>query len=219
MEYNKTWKRKKDINATKELHVVSTGQQTAETLVQIVAMIHKGVNKIHLREKSWTAAELVRVIEALTDRGVPLEKIIVNDRVDIAHILGANGVQLAHHSIDASLVMQAFSSLKIGCSIHSLDEAIKAEKKGVDYLLYGHIHCTRSKEGMTPRGLNNLRKLTQQVTIPVIAIGGITPENTHDTLAAGANGIAVMSGVFQADDPVRAVMNYRKAMHPQEVIL
>ncbi|MEN1967365.1 thiazole tautomerase TenI [Lentibacillus sp. N15] len=218
MKCNKTLKNKRVISTNKELHVISTGQQTAKTLVQIVTMIHKAVDAIHLRERKWTAAELIQVIEALTDRGVPFEKIIINDRVDIAQVKGVGGVQLAHHSINASMVTVSFPSLKVGCSVHSLSEALMIEKKGGDYLLYGHIHHTNSKKGMIPRGLDNLRKLTQQVALPVIAIGGITPGNTRETLAAGASGIAVMSGVFLADDPVQAVMDYRKAMQPQEVI-
>ncbi|MEK1830709.1 thiamine phosphate synthase [Priestia megaterium] len=73
-------------------------------------------------------------------------KIIVNDRVDVAHALKAKGVQLAYHSLDVSVVIDAFPSLIVGKSVHSVEEALEAEKDGAHYILYGHIYSTHSKK-------------------------------------------------------------------------
>ncbi|MBM7585739.1 thiazole tautomerase (transcriptional regulator TenI) [Bacillus pakistanensis] len=196
----------------RQLHVISTGQQSKEEFGRIASTIHEYVDGFHLREKKWTAKELVAAIQSLSEQGVPLEKIIVNDRGDVAHSMKTGGVQLAHHSMDASLVKKAFPALQIGCSVHSLAEAMGAEKKGANRLLYGHIFSTASKPGVPPRGLRELGEIVQNVTIPVFAIGGITPGNVEEVLATGVEGIAVLSGILKANDPLEAVLEYRKKM-------
>ncbi len=196
----------------KQLHVVSTGKQSREMFVKVVQRIHKYVDAIHIRERTWSAKELTDVIHALIEKEVPPEKIIVNDRIDVAYVMKIKGVQLAHHSVDSALVRGVFPSLQIGSSVHSSEEAIIAEEKGANHLFYGHIFPTASKPGVMPRGLDNLQKVTGKVMIPVIAIGGITPENTKGILAAGSGGVAVLSGILLANDPLQAAKEYRKAL-------
>lgn len=196
-----------------ELHVISTGQQTSDQLIEIISYIHHDIDFIHLREKTWTANEYITVIQSLSEYGVPLEKIIVNDRIDVAHVMNCGGVQLAHHSIDVHLLAGKYDNLRIGCSVHSVADAIEIEASGADYLLYGHIFDTRSKPGLSPRGLENLASIIESVTIPVIAIGGITPENVESVIHAGASGIAVLSGVLLATDPYEAVQIYRQKLN------
>src|SRR5699024_4715215 len=197
---------------TKQLHLISTGQQSAETFTGILQTIHEYVDRVHIREKNWTAKEIVDVVQTLIDKGVPQEKIIINDRIDIAYIMQTIGVQLTHHSADIALVKGAFPSLQIGCSTHSVEQAILAEEKGANYLFYGHIFNTQSKPGIPPRGLEKLQEITSTVKVPVIAIGGITPENTGEVIKAGARGIAVLSGVLLAKNPIQATIAYRKSL-------
>lgn len=178
-----------------------------EQLREILIDIHPYVTSIHLREKQKTARELFQAVELLA-KDIPLSKIIINDRVDVAVASRAAGVQLAYHSLDAALVKKAFPQMKIGTSIHSYEEAKQA---GADYLLYGHVFSSTSKPGLPPKGLEELTRLTQ-LDIPVIAIGGITVENTRHVLHAGAAGIAVMSGVLEAQDPITAVKAYANAL-------
>src|SRR5690625_2274737 len=173
-----------------ELHIISTGQQTPEKFTKKVAMIYEHVDYIHIREKSWTAQTHIKVINHLSQIGVERSKIIINDRVDIALTEHVGGVQLANHSIEIEKVKDVAPSLRIGCSVHQLDEALRKEAQGADYLIYGHIFETTSKLNVPPRGLEQLKKITEQVNIPVIAIGGVTPENTNITLEHQANGIA-----------------------------
>lgn len=196
-----------------ELNVISTGRQSLATLVQIAEKIYPYVDTIHIREKTWTAGEMVDAIETLISKGVPSEKIIVNDRVDVAHVMNIRGAQLAHHSIAVSKVKKAYNQLEIGCSVHNLEEAMKAEESGADMLLYGHIFDSNSKLGVPPKGIGRLKYIASNVSIPVIAIGGITPNNALEIIAAGASGIAVLSGILLANDPLKAVIDYREALY------
>jgi thiazole tautomerase (transcriptional regulator TenI) len=194
----------------KQFHAISTGVQSLEQFVTIASRIHPYVDAIHVREKTKTAKELVEIISVLLAHGVPAEKVIVNDRVDVAIACGVKGVQLAYHSLHAKVVKDHFPSLVVGCSVHSLEEAIEAEKSGADYCIYGHIFPTACKADVRPRGLDTLRNITSSIHIPVIAIGGIQPDNVKQVLQAGASGIAVMSGVFLVKDALTQVKEYAR---------
>jgi thiazole tautomerase (transcriptional regulator TenI) len=189
----------------KQLHLISTGKQSVEQFASICARVHPYVDAIHVREKRKTAREVSAFVAALIGNGVPPHKIIVNDRVDVAVVYGVKGVQLAYHSLSVSQVKRYFPKLAVGCSVHSLDEAKEAAKSGADFCIYGHIFPTASKSGMTPRGVESLRIVAGGVHIPIIAIGGIHAGNAAQVLQAGADGIAVMSAVFLAKDPVAEV--------------
>lgn len=195
----------------KELHIISNGKMPMAQLCEILVEIHPFVTAIHLREKQKTARELFQAVELFTKTDIPLSKIIINDRVDVSCITRSAGVQLAFHSLEAAIVKSTFPQLRVASSIHSYEEGQKALEDGADYVLYGHVFSTQSKRGMEPKGLEELRRITQ-LPIPVIAIGGITPENTHQVLQAGAQGIAVMSGVLDAYNPLSAVRAYVKAL-------
>jgi len=192
----------------KEFHVITTGQQSEAQLVDILSNIHPYVDMIHLREKTKTAKELSQIIMALIEKGVPKEKLVINDRVDVAVAFNVKGVQLAYHSLNAKVVKENFPTLRVGCSIHSKKEAIKAHKDGADYTIYGHVYETSCKPNSLPRGLKELEEIVKKVKIPVLAIGGVKPDRVQDILKTGASGIAVMSGVLLADDPVRAAKGY-----------
>jgi thiazole tautomerase (transcriptional regulator TenI) len=178
-----------------------------EQLREIVMDIHPYVSAIHLREKQKTAKDLFQAVDLLINANIPLSKIFINDRVDVALVTKARGVQLAFHSLEAGLVKQNFPELRVGSSIHSCEEGRKAQADGADYVLFGHVFPSQSKPGKTPQGLEELSRLSQ-LDIPVIAIGGITAENAGQVLNAGAKGIAVMSGVLEACNPLEAVKAY-----------
>src|SRR5690625_1196795 len=88
----------------RQFHIISSGQQSWETFCSITARVHEEVDAIHLREKKWSASELISAISLLSEQGVPLQKIIVNERIDVAHMMRTNGVQLALLTIPPSLV-------------------------------------------------------------------------------------------------------------------
>nr|WP_285876838.1 thiazole tautomerase TenI [Fictibacillus phosphorivorans] len=196
----------------KQLHVVTNGKQTNEEMARIARDIHPYVTALHIREKTKTAKELSELLEQLKRNGVPMSKIIVNDRVDVAVCWQTRGVQLAYHSLDAALVRAAFPDRMIGCSVHSLGEAQNAQQKGADFLLYGHVFKTESKRELDPRGIGQLHQLVEQTSVPIIAIGGINPNNVCDVLQTGAAGIAVMSGILEAESPLEAVKTYKREL-------
>lgn len=193
-----------------EIHVISNGRQALDQFACIASKVEPYVSYIHLREKSRTAGELMSGIHHLTEQGVPLSKVIINDRADVARVAGACGVQLAYHSLPPRRVKQTFPELRVGRSVHSLEEAKRACEEEVDYILFGHIYPTGSKPDLQPRGLKELARIVDAVAIPVIAIGGIKPEHMADIRAAGASGFAVMSGITEAHDPLLAIQSYLK---------
>lgn len=191
-----------------EFHAISNGKLDVEDLVEKIASFYSKVDYIHLREKSWTAKQYVQAINLLREAGVPLAKIIVNDRVDVAVTKGVSGVQLTYHSLDVKSVRSNFPAIRIGKSVHSVAEAKEAEAAGADYVVYGHIFNTNSKKDLKARGIEALEKVILAVEIPVIAIGGISPLNIKEVVQAGVGGFAIMSGVFDAENSLEAVEKY-----------
>lgn len=196
----------------KELHVITTGKQETSEVIQIASTIHSYVDWIHLREKHRSIEELLQTIQGLNKAGVPLCKLILNGSAIVALAGGVAGVQLSHRGEDVLRVKKHFPMLRVGCSVHSLSEALEKEERGADFLIYGHTFESSSKPGQRPRGLFALQEITSYVSIPLIAIGGIRPSNVKEVLKAGASGVAVLSGIFGASNPVRAVTNYQKEM-------
>ncbi|RYG72291.1 thiazole tautomerase TenI [Lentibacillus lipolyticus] len=194
------------------LHVISTGKQSPDELIAIAGTIYPYIDYIHLREKTWTEDAFRTAIDALLKAGVPRDKIIMNTHAQIADAKTVGGVQLTHQSISAAQARRWYGRLRIGCSVHSVKEAANAAEDGADYVTYGHIFESGSKPGVEPRGLAGLREVVQQTSIPVVAIGGITPDNTKEVLESGAAGIAVLSGILLAEDPLAAVQRYRQSL-------
>lgn len=178
----------------------------------MAAMVHPLVDFIHLREKQRSARELLDMTGKLLLAGVPSSKLVINDRVDVALAAGAAGVQLAWHSLPLSAVRAAAPALRLGKSVHSVQEAEEAGGQGADFCLFGHVFPSVCKPGQQERGLAQLADAVRVCGIPLIAIGGITPANTGLVLRQGAAGIAVMSGICSADDPLAAVRAYRRAV-------
>ncbi len=205
-----------EIEMRRRLHVLSSGKQSQREFVEIAKVIHPYVDFLHLREKMWTGKELIMTIEQLIEAGVPLRKLYINDRADIAFMKEVRGVQIGYQSAPISTVKEAFPSLKIGASVHTLQEAQEAYDQGADFLVYGNVYPTSSKPGRAGTGISNLEKLVQTFPIPTIAIGGITPDRVRDVVETGAKGIAVLSGIFLSKDPLEAARSYYKELH-QEV--
>lgn len=194
-----------------EIHLVSQGDMNLESLLAIAAGVHPFVDFIHLREKRITAKELLRLVEEMAEHGVPLGKMIVNDRLDVALASGTGGVQLAGHSLPATAARRLAPGIRLGCSVHSPEEAALAAREGADFCLYGHVYASASKPGLPARGVGGLQAAVRACPVPVIAIGGIGPELAGEVLRTGAAGFAVLSGICGAEDPVSAARAYREA--------
>ncbi|MBD1372077.1 thiamine phosphate synthase [Hazenella sp. IB182357] len=195
-----------------QLHAITTGEQDIIDLIAIIEVIHPYVDAIHLREKERNASDLQEILLTLRQKGVPLQKMIVNDRADVASAFQVRGVQLAYHSLDVCYVKPCFPNLLIGKSVHSVAEGKQAEGDGADYVLFGHIFSSSSKPGKKAQGLCQLERLVAEVRVPVIAIGGISPKRACEVMRIGSAGIAVMSGIFKHPYPQQAAQMYKKIL-------
>ncbi|MDM5187190.1 thiazole tautomerase TenI [Bacillus sp. DX4.1] len=195
-----------------ELHVISNGQMTFKELANVAMQIESEIDYLHIREREKSTKELYEGVAELLKGGFPASKLVINDRIDIAILLNIPRVQLGYRSADVRSVKEKFSYLHVGYSVHSLEEAITAFKNGADSLVYGHIFPTSCKKGVPARGLEEISDMARRLTIPITAIGGITPQNTANVLQAGVTGIAVMSGIVSDRDPYEQARLYKETI-------
>ncbi len=179
------------------------------------AALAGGATVVQLRGKTLSGAELVRTGRQLRDlTRVHGGLLIVNDRVDVALAVDADG---AHVGQDDLLARDARRLLGpdrlLGVSARSVEEAVRAQRDGADYIGFGPVFSTTTKEDAgAPSGLDELRRASRAVAIPVVAIGGITPHNAGLVRAAGAAGVAVISAVVGAPDIAEATRTLRRAI-------
>jgi thiamine-phosphate pyrophosphorylase len=146
---------------------------------------------IQLRAKGIPTVELLARARALR-RAVTAAKLLINTRMDVCLASGADGIHLPAHQPPPIAFKKRFGeSLIVGVSCHSIDEAQAAEQNGADYIYISPIFPTPSKPGYgPPLGVRHLERCVQAISIPVIALGGVTPANEASCLAVGAAGIA-----------------------------
>ncbi|GAB4390382.1 MAG: thiamine phosphate synthase [Thermodesulfovibrionales bacterium] len=159
-----------------------------------------GVRAVQIREKDLGTRELLRLAYAMRDLTLKFDaRLFINDRVDIAIAVDADGVHLGQKSMPPFAVRRLSSKLLIGVSAHDLREAKAAEESGADFITLGPVYETPSKHKYGPPiGLEALREVVEEVSVPVFAIGGIKPENLREVFAAGAEGVAVISSILGA---------------------
>ncbi len=199
------------------LHVITdvTVQKryTHEQLAALAAT--SGADVIQFRDKRMSEGARTETALRLTELcerfGVTL---IVNDSIDTAVASGASGVHLGRRD---DSITEARSVLGpraiIGGSCGDVQQAIEAQEASADYIGFGHVYATGSKDkGSPPVGLDALHRVCEAVRIPVIAIGGIGAQHVRDVLEAGAHGVAVIAAVCAADDPAAATRRIREQM-------
>ncbi len=171
-----------------------------------------GADMVQLRDKSGNLRELLpqaRAIQTLCrSRGAVF---IVNDRLDLALAAGADGAHVGQEDLPAEAARQLLGPGRIlGVSTHSLEQAEAARLAGADYIGFGPMFPTGSKDtGYTPRGLEALREVRAVVDLPILAIGGITLDIVSDVIAAGATAPAVISAIVAAPDICAAAAAFR----------
>jgi thiamine-phosphate pyrophosphorylase len=193
-------------------------------LEKIEAAAAAGVDWIQLREKDLSGKDCAALIrEALRraaksseNNDVPI-RILVNDRLDVALAENAGGVHLGEKSLPVQEAKRLVSVRRgekdflIGVSCHSLEAAKSAAKNGADYLFFGPVFATPSKSAFgAPQGIERLAEVCGAVSIPVLAIGGVTLENASSCFAAGASGIAAIRLFQDAEDIATLVQALRK---------
>jgi len=194
---------------------LSDGKRTVEV---VEAAIDGGVDVVQLREKDTDARwryELGRKVrERTAEAGVAL---LVNDRVDIAQAIDADGVHLGQSDLPVAVARDLLGAeAVIGCSTATVEEAIEAEAAGADYLGVGAIYGTDSKKNVPEEkngtGLELVSEIAATVSIPIIGIGGVTASNAPPVLEAGATGVAMISEITAADDPSTATREVAAAV-------
>ena len=192
--------------------VTDRTQTRGRDLVPVVGeALAAGLPAVQLREKDLGAGDLAFLARRL--RGLAREagaRLVINDRVDVALAVGAEAVQRTHASLGVDDIRRvAGDRLQIGASVHSLADALDAELKGADWVTFGPVYDTPSKRAYGPaQGLERLAAVARGLRIPVVAIGGITPARVREVRAAGARGVAVISGILAADSPADATRAY-----------
>jgi thiamine-phosphate pyrophosphorylase len=188
------------------------GRDLATVVLECLAA---GLPAVQVRDKELPPDELLALCLQLKrpvrESGALL---IVNDRVDVALAAEADGVQRTSTSLPIDHIRAiAGRRLRIGASVHSLDEAVEAEAQGADWVVFGPVYDTPSKRRYgAPQGVDALRKVTGRLRVPVVAIGGITPARVRQVREAGAHGVAVIAAILDAPSPADAVGSFLEAL-------
>ena len=190
---------------------LSEGRTNLEVLT---AILEGGAKIIQLREKQWSKKDLYNL--AVEFRGHTRRYdalLIINDHVDVALASGADGVHLGQEDLPVEAARNLAPELIIGASSHSLKEALKAEKDGADYVNIGPIFPTKTKvDAVRFLGPEAIVEIAPQLTVPLTTMGGITPDNIHSVLKAGARRVAMITGITRAADIAQRVRQLREAI-------
>jgi len=190
------------------LYLVTDGRSAGVTSLSDVvkAAINGGVTIVQYREKNAGTAQMIRVAIELhkitRELGVPL---IINDRVDVALAVDAEGIHVGQDDMPAAIARKIIGQKRLlGVSVRTVKEALRAVKDGADYLGAGDIFGTTSKDDAGEAiGLDMVKKIAGSVEIPTVGIGGITKINAGSVIESGADGIAVISAIIGKPDPNR----------------
>jgi thiazole tautomerase (transcriptional regulator TenI) len=167
---------------------------------------------LHLRAGRATAARLQALAASLeAAQAVTGAWLVVNDRLDLAIACRARGAQLTSRSLRVADARRAAPALAVGASVHSLDEARAAAEEGASWLVAGHVFATVTHPGEEGRGLPFVRAVAAAVDVPIVAIGGVKPEHCAVLRQAGAYGLAVIRGIWDAANAERAASDYLSA--------
>lgn len=175
---------------------------------------HGAAVALHLRGHGVAGGMLYRLARELMPVAASAgASLFINDRVDIALAVAPTGVVLGRRSIPLECARRLLGSrTRLGYSAHAAEEAASAGEGGADFVVFGHVYATASHPGRRPAGVSRLRDAVAAATVPVVAIGGVTPARVRAVLAAGAHAVAVLSGVWQDPDPVAAAGRYREVL-------
>ena len=194
---------------TFDLYLVTDRAQTGgrDPLAVLEQALAGGVKAVQLREKDLSGKALFELAEKtrrLCERYQA--SLLINDRIDVALAVDAAGVQLTGVSLPVQVARSLLGPQKLlGASTHSLEEARQAQNDGADFILFGPVYFTPSKAAFgVPQGLPALKKILENVSLPVYAIGGIKAEHIADLRSLGVRGVALISAIIGAADPKEA---------------
>lgn len=179
----------------------------------ILKAVEGGATLVQLREKDLPAGELFALANSLRQATRGRALLIMNDRIDVAQAVGADGVHLPENGLSVAIARWLFGrNALIGRSVHSVETAVEAERDGADYVQVGTIFESPSKPDAKPAGTGLLDDVAKAVSIPLLAVGGISAKNVAKAIEAGAGGASAISAILDAKDPRAAAEDLMKAM-------
>lgn len=197
----------------KKLYLVTNSDnfETEDDFLDAVASaLEGGVDILQLREKNKSASQVLELGKKVKLLCAQYDTtFIVNDRIDIAYALEADGVHLGQDDLDIKSAREILGENSIvGISTHAPEQALKAIENGADYIGVGPVYKTPTKEGRIPVGLEYVKWASKNVNIPAFAIGGIDLENVEEVLKAGLNKVAVVRAIINAKPPKKAAEKF-----------
>lgn len=179
---------------------------------QVRAAVSGGVTMLQIREKNCTTARLVELAHPIVSYcrsvGIPC---LINDDVEAARILRADGVHVGQRDMKLLKARRILGDDAIlGTSAHTVEEAVRAQQQGADYIGCGAVFQTGTKSDASPLPLDVLHAICEAVSIPVIAIGGITAQNVIRLRGSGIDGVAAVSAIFGQSDITAAAKDLRQ---------
>lgn len=198
-----------------KIYLITDRKVATKPLPEAVRLaLEGGVRAVQLREKDLPIRALLVLAQEL--RSITREygaKLFINDRVDVAVAVDADGVHLGHRSMPPEGARRVVGKdMLIGVSTHSLEEAKAAEAGGADFITFGPIFETPSKAKYGhPMGLDAIKTLIADVSIPIFAIGGIHGGNIQQVILSGAAGVAMISAIFSSPDIRTAASKFAQA--------
>ena len=200
----------------RSLYVVTdpNAQRGRNPLEVLTEAMEGGASVVQLRDKKATDEELITVGKALRkvcDRFGAL--LIVNERIDVAHLVGADGLHIGQNDLSIEVARQKIGKNRLlGISTHTLDQAKKAFQEGADYIGVGPIFKTPTKPDTPSVGLSLIQEVRKNLPIPFVAIGGINLSNLEEVLAAGAYAVAVVRAVVGQEDIRGAAAQFKSIL-------
>ena len=197
------------MNIDYTLYLVTDDSSDEEKFLKTIEeSILGGVSIVQLREKEATSLNFYNIalkVKEITNKyNVPL---IINDRIDIALAIDAEGVHLGQSDLPCKIARKLIGDKILGISASNIDEAKTAEAEGADYIGSGAIFNTKTKDDADSVTIKELKEIVHSVNIPVVAIGGINEKNAHKLRDTGINGISVVSAIMQSENPKIASKN------------
>jgi len=189
-------------------------------LAAVAAAVDAGVDVVQLREPDLSREELLALARRLWAITAGRAVFVINSEVEVALVVGADGVHLTERGAAiASVRARSGGRLLVGRSVHSVEAARQAADEGADYVQIGAVFATASHPHRPPAGVALVRAVRAAVTVPpsvrrtsLLAVGGITPENAGEVLAAGADGVAVIGAILGSEQPGAMVRRFREVL-------
>ncbi len=166
----------------------------------INVVLRAGVKWVQYREKDLSRREIYKNAVILRELTRLFDAhLVINDHADIALAVDADGVHLGQDDLPLKEARKIMGSRIVGISTHSITQAVEAERGGADYIGFGPVFHTTTKDAGTPKGVDNIRFIKEKVNIPLAAIGGISLDNVASVISAGADAVAVATAICKGD--------------------